>query len=343
MNRELMQHHPRTGRIFLPSTKTRVMHEGGGYLVATNAAGFRSDREFHTERSNGKRRILVFGDSFTAGEGVSNKHRYTDVLEAALGDTEIYNYGVPGTGTDQQYLIYDTFAKSVPCDMIVISVLVENIRRVAARFRPFKAPDGSIRLLSKPYFTLDKGQLVLHNVPVPSASFSREELDSEQRRHVDESGRFPLTRKVVNAMGLRDVAQRLISYQPFPQYDDPENADWKLMRAVMDRFIDECHAPVLLMPIPLYQHVEGTATANGYQARFREAAQAHGCHLHDPLPDLQAYSGKEKHAFRFESDIHPTPAGHAALAKSILPAVSRILDAAGTGSAGRFQDSRGIG
>ena len=338
-----MQHHPRTGRIFLPSLKARVMHEGGGYLVATNAAGFRNGREFHTERSNGKRRILVFGDSFTAGEGVSNKHRYTDVLEAALGDAEIYNYGVPGTGTDQHYLIYDAFAQSVPCDLIVISVLVENIRRVAARFRPFTTPDGSIRLLPKPYFTLDEGRLVLHNVPVPTASFSREELDAEQERHIDESGRFPLARKVVNALGLRDVAQQLTSYQPVPQYDDPENADWKLMRAVMSRFIDECHAPVLLMPIPLHQHVEGTARAGGYQARFHETAQAHGCHLHDPLPDLQAYSGEEKRAFRFAKDVHPTPAGHAALAQSMLPAVSRILDAAGAGSAGRPRDIRDPG
>ena len=318
-----MQHHPRTGRLFLPSLKTRVMHEGGGYLVATNAAGFRSDREFHAERPNGKRRILVFGDSFTAGEGVSNRHRYTNVLEPALGDTEIYNYGVPGTGTDQHYLIYDAFAKSVSCDLIVLSVLVENVRRVAARFRPFTAPDGSIRLLPKPYFTLDEGRLVLHNVPVPSATFSREELDAEQARHVDESGRFPFTRKVVNALGLRDVAQQLTSYQPVAQYDDPENAEWKLMRAVMDRFIGECHAPVLLMPIPLPQHVDGTARAGGYQARFRETARAHGCHLHDPLPHLQAYSGKEKRAFRFGKDIHPTPAGHAALARSMLPAVSR--------------------
>ena len=44
-----------------------MAHEGGGGPVAMNAAGFRSDREFHTERSSGKRRIPVFGDSFTAG------------------------------------------------------------------------------------------------------------------------------------------------------------------------------------------------------------------------------------------------------------------------------------
>ena len=341
MTRELMRHHPGTGRTFLPSLKTRVMHEGGGYLVATNAAGFRSSREFHAERPCGKRRVLVFGDSFTAGEGVSNKHRYTDVLEAALEHTEIYNYGVPGTGTDQHYLTYRTFAKCVPCDLIVISVLVENIRRVAARFRPFIAPDGAVRLLPKPYFTLDEGRLALHGVPVPTGTFSWEELDAEQARHVDESGRFPLMRKVVNALGLRDMAQQLTSYQPLPQYDDADSADWQLMRAVIGRFIGECRAPVLLMPIPLSQHVEETASAAGYQARFREAAQANGCLLHDPLPDLQAYSGEERRAFRFEKDIHLTPAGHAALAKSLLPVVSRLLDA---GSAGApSPDSQGHG
>lgn len=343
MTRELMRHHPKTGRTFLPSLKARVMHEGGGYLVATNAAGFRSSREFHAELPGGKRRVLVFGDSFTAGEGVSNKHRYTDVLEAALEDTEIYNYGVPGTGTDQHYLTYRTFAKCVSCDLILISVLVENIRRVAARFRPFVASDGTVRLLPKPYFMLEGGRLVLHGVPVPTGTFCWEELGAEQARHVDRSGRFPFMRKVVNGLGLRDVAQQLTSYQPLPQYDDAEGADWQLMRAVIGRFIGECRAPVLLMPIPLSQHVEGTASAAGYQARFREAAEGHGCRLHDPLPDLQAYSGKERRAFRFEKDIHLTPAGHAALARSLLPVVSGMLDAGSAGPSAQSPDCQSHG
>ena len=42
------------------------------------------------------------GDSFTAADGVSNRQRYSDLLEARLPGIEVYNFGLPGTGTDQQ-------------------------------------------------------------------------------------------------------------------------------------------------------------------------------------------------------------------------------------------------
>ena len=44
-------------------------------------------------------RVLVFGDSFTAGDGVSNGSRYSDVLETLLPPpTEVHNFGLPGSG-----------------------------------------------------------------------------------------------------------------------------------------------------------------------------------------------------------------------------------------------------
>ena len=75
MSRQLVQHHPVIGHLFMPSLKTRVAHEGGGYLFQSNAQGFRSRHEFQGARTPGLRRVLAFGDSFTAGDGVSNSQR----------------------------------------------------------------------------------------------------------------------------------------------------------------------------------------------------------------------------------------------------------------------------
>ena len=78
----LFEYDPDIGYRFVPHLKTRVASPDGGYLVRTNGQGFRNDREF--ERDDSTPRILVFGDSFTAGDGVSNGSRYSDVLETLL-------------------------------------------------------------------------------------------------------------------------------------------------------------------------------------------------------------------------------------------------------------------
>jgi carbamoyltransferase len=106
MEIQLFQHHPIIGYTFIPNLKTRIEHEGGGYLLRTNAAGFRSEHEFSTAKTAGKFRVLLFGDSFTAGDAISNKNRFGDVLETLVPDVEVYNFGLPGTGTDQHYLVW---------------------------------------------------------------------------------------------------------------------------------------------------------------------------------------------------------------------------------------------
>ena len=109
--RQLFQHHPVTGYYFVPGLRARIIHEAGGYIVQTNSAGFRSKHEFRTAKDRGTKRILLFGDSFTAGDGVSNADRYSDLLETLAPGLEVFNYAIPGTGTDQQYLAYREFAQ----------------------------------------------------------------------------------------------------------------------------------------------------------------------------------------------------------------------------------------
>jgi carbamoyltransferase len=120
-----MRYQPSIGYTYMPNTKVRVPWGKGGYLVRTNAAGFRSDHEFVHDRTPGAFRALVFGDSQTAGEGVANAQRFTDLVERALPGIELYNYAVSGTGPDQQFLIYQEYA-GVEHDLMVIALYVES-------------------------------------------------------------------------------------------------------------------------------------------------------------------------------------------------------------------------
>src|SRR5215467_11648911 len=130
MGIQLFEYHPVIGYHFIPNLKTRLEHEGGGYLVRVNNVGFRDEKDFQKEKAAGKFRVLLFGDSFTAGDGVSNKHRFGDVLQILIPNLEIYNFGLPGTGTDQHYLTYREIASAYEHDMVIIAAQVENIRRV---------------------------------------------------------------------------------------------------------------------------------------------------------------------------------------------------------------------
>ena len=82
--RQLYEYHPVVGYRYIPRLRVRIPHEGGGYLIQVNEQGFRADRPFARARTPGHRRVLVFGDSFTAGDAVPNRQRYTELLEARL-------------------------------------------------------------------------------------------------------------------------------------------------------------------------------------------------------------------------------------------------------------------
>jgi carbamoyltransferase len=274
--------------------------------------------------------VLVFGDSFTAGDAVPNRLRYTELLETYLsaseaGAVDVFNFGLSSTGTDQQYLIWREFAREIEHDLVVIAVFVENIRRVNARFRPHHDEHGRERIYAKPYFQFEDGELRLCQVPPRREPYEEAELSPEQAAAVDQGGRFMALRKMVTALGVRDVVQKITQYQPLPHYDSPSSPAWLLMRAILAQWIGALGKPVLLLPIPLPQHLDQTCDAAPYQARFAELAAELGCALHDPLPGLLRIPADERRRLRWEKDIHFTPAGHEALARSLEPVLAGML------------------
>lgn len=325
--RQLYEYHPVVGYRFIPNLRARIPHEGGGYLMQVNETGFRSNRPFVKERTTGCRRVLFFGDSFTAGDAVPNHQRYTDLLEARIPASEVYNFGLSSTGTDQQYLVWREFAQGIEHDLVVIAVFVENVRRVVARYRPHLDEAGRKRIYAKPYYTLEREELRLHHVPPRPEPFEAHELAPGESDTIDRGGRFLLLRKVVTALGVKETVQRLTHYQPVPGYDSRDTPDWRLMRAILAQWIRAIDKPVLIMPIPLPQHVDEMCDASSYQARFAELATELGCTLHDPLPDLLRYSPAQRRRFRWETDIHFTPEGHDALARSLAPVMEQLLAA----------------
>ena len=334
-----MKYHPRLGHAYMPSMKSRVQGTSGGYLVRTNAAGFRSDREFKLEHDPGVFRVLLFGDSQTAGDGTANALRYSDLLEASVPNLEVNNYAVSGSATDQQYLTYQEHADTQH-DLVVIGLYVENIRRITRRIVQARDASGAEIFRAKPYFELKQGNLILHNTPVPKQVWTEATLPDELRQHVysygeanlffrRQSRRHETVMRLFARLGpLRRVAKRVLTrfrkFQPLPDYDTCDTPGWLLLRAILKSWIADSRTPVLLIPLPHDSSLAGLSDPAKYQARFREIAKETGCHLYDPLPALLQLSQVERQELWSDAYGHLSVQGHAAIAHLLVPVLERL-------------------
>lgn len=106
--------------------------------VEHDARGLR-DEPVDYARAPGRRRVLVLGDSVVWCWGVEHAECFTELLERALGDTEVVNAGVPGYSTAQEMLFYEHEGRRYRPDVVVLVVSPndadDNLDRRGPRFR----------------------------------------------------------------------------------------------------------------------------------------------------------------------------------------------------------------
>ena len=318
--RMTLQYHETFGHWFVPRLRAYVPHERGYYAVVTNSRGMRSAREYPSG-VRGARRILAFGDSFTAADGVSNEERFTDLLEASEEGLEVLNFGLPGSGTDQQLLIYQHLGRHFDGDILLICPLVENINRIAARYRPVIERDGGTTLfMPKPYFTLQNGSLELHGVPVPRKRFTLADAPPDVLEHTDLGGRSPGVSRFVNRYlyPWKDSLIKLTGFDPYPQYSEQYHPHWRLMKAILGAFVEwEQGREVVIAPLPTYHYIEGLCRPT-YMQRFQEFTKEYPrVHLINVLEEFWCLSRVERRACRYHRDIHYTPLAHSVVARAL--------------------------
>jgi carbamoyltransferase len=325
-HRMTIQYHPTIGFLYTPNLNARIPNESGGYYVRTNSTGFRSNKEFCRKRSE-RPRILFFGDSYTAGDGCSNHERFSDRLGQEL-DVDVFNYGMSGTGTDQQLLIYEQFAREVEADLIVLGITVENIERIQVRHREsIDRTSGKRVVVPKPYFTLDDGELRLNGVPVPIDRPDAESFRAEFIYGRDDDSQWaerlvrlyrgsPWLQHVRDSVQSRFVKPqgqflRLIGFQPYKDYTSSTSSGWQLMRAIVKRFhANVSPIPLLVVPIPNYFFYLHKLKPL-YQELFEGlAAPDKGLHVMDMTTRLSQMPWEVRKRLSFKRDTHFSPFGH---------------------------------
>ncbi|HMQ86629.1 MAG TPA: carbamoyltransferase N-terminal domain-containing protein [Flavilitoribacter sp.] len=161
--RQVVQYHEELGHINIPNQRACMMYGNRNYFIQTDENGFRNSNR----NAEGALKILLLGDSYTAGYGVNNEHRFSDLLEIEY-DCKTINLAVSGYGVDQQVLAYKKYGKHIDHDIVIFVPFLDDLTRSCLKARiGLQRSTGKRILIPKPYFLLKNGQLELRNVPVP--------------------------------------------------------------------------------------------------------------------------------------------------------------------------------
>jgi hypothetical protein len=315
-------------------------------LVKINSKGLRDDEYAYTKK-NGVKRILLLGDSVTAGLEVEKKDVIDSRLEHYLGGHgryEVINAGVRAYGTDQSYLWLKHEGYKYNPD-IVIYVFYENdpINNITIHTQSAK--------FGKSYFTLnDKNELVLNGVPVPKRfePFDKFLTSDKEHQHIYDQGieeklvkwkaktesllwQFHLGRLVINALEpLQEnwriksvlVKLKLSTIEKIrPEGPGPKEYRWGITKAIirnMKTVCDDLGAKFLV-----YESTAGTAHPAYFSSTpLNRLSKELGLNYLESFEDFYKVSqGKE--VFRFQRDIHWNAAGHDMAAKSLYEYLRR--------------------
>lgn len=101
---------------------------------STNALGLRGP-EVPMGRSADRQSIVVLGDSFAWGHGVSTGEAFAEVIDAALPRADVLNLGVPGYDLAKSLVYYERIGRRFHPDLVIVSVCQNDFRVAIERHR----------------------------------------------------------------------------------------------------------------------------------------------------------------------------------------------------------------
>ena len=350
------QYDPKLGWVLQADSRTTHRSWEFEYTLSTNSRGLRDD-ETPYERTAGLDRLVLLGDSFAMGYGVERAHSLEKRLEQLL-DAEVVNLAVPGYGTDQALLAYESEGRKYHPDVVLLAFTIDNDVLNNGTSNQYDK--------NKPYFALRDGELVLEGVPVPPEPFPSTNSESP----TEAGSPFPIhdfldASSAVYALIFDRLAQIETlrrhweeSGLLFAQIDlfypsqvgmlrrqvGAESPVWQLTLALIDRLRQTCiregSIPVLvLIPSQLQVYEESLDRViaerrlNPADLRFdhpnrilTEYARACTLEVIDLLPPLQAAAAQGEMPY-FKRNPHWSRVGHHRAASAIADRLAEISEA----------------
>ncbi|MGZ4846660.1 MAG: hypothetical protein ACXV5N_10810 [Halobacteriota archaeon] len=319
---------PVVGWLYVPNQFKRMPDPTHPYFIKTNNQGFRSNFPFEKER-HGEKRIIFLGDSFTAGDGVANEDRFSDLVMTSIGNLECYNFGLTASGTDQQVVIYERIARQFDHDIIFLGFSLHDITRLGPEltWRAHRVRQEYL-VLPKPYFYEDGGELLLGNIPVPHHRMLKSLSNNNASAIIRLAKRlYRLSGRSSGDLGWRAresqnyLGELLLSYitlNNYGRYYKEGNENWRLMEKIIRRLIALSEdKPVILCPIPEVRALAG-AFQNNYQVLFEHLQnEFDNVTFLDLVDYVKDYSRRDRHDMMSMSTDHFTKRGNFIAANTI--------------------------
>ncbi len=318
-HRTLLCYNEMFGHLYVPNLTMRIPYSEKPYFVRTNKQGFRSNIDYTIQKPSHNPRMVFLGDSYVAGDGVANEKRFSDIVAAEF-NVDCYNFGLSGSGVDQQYLIYKNIVSSYDHDVVVIAPHITDILRNSLDKRmAIDGYTGATIAIHKPFFTLENQDLTLHNVPVPKSR----EFYAEKTRSTRLFEPSPRLKELFNTYLPQNLKARLLRLQwskEFDGYQSENNPKWLLMRRLLAEMIHLAgKKPVLLVPLPY--HLPGMNPE--YRDRFIHLAEQYeNVFFVDVLEKFK----HEENAYKlyYKKDEHYSEYGHQVVADAISETIEKF-------------------
>ncbi|NQU25242.1 MAG: hypothetical protein HQ567_28490 [Candidatus Nealsonbacteria bacterium] len=130
-----------------PNFKGRFHQREFDVIVEHDKLGFRR-QQYQNPREPGRSAVFVFGDSFTWGWGVGQGKVYTDRMSRLVPDVHVRNFGLSGSGTTQQFRIFDTYVRQDlrPGDVVLLAFFRNDFTDNVFGRLPATIRDGQVRV-----------------------------------------------------------------------------------------------------------------------------------------------------------------------------------------------------
>jgi hypothetical protein len=277
-----------------------------GDLVFQNQFGLRAPDDVQLKKTSDRKRVLVLGDSYVWGVGASQEELFTDPEVYGTND-ELINCGVSGYGTDQEYLSYLRTGQRFDVDQVVLAFTLYN--DVENNLNPKQY--GYL----KPYFTLNGGQLILHNDHV---SYNR--VDSFLRSLNQQSRVWNVVRQGFDGLLKTLLRKRKEPLETEVVVSEADRKGIELTLAILKKLkeaVEARHAEFYVVFIPYKPRIENHLPTNHPFAPLIAAGLTQmGVHYREPYPEFLKSAVAGVDPFNV-GDNHFNAAGHALFAKFV--------------------------
>ncbi len=300
---------PGVGYALRPGEEGRFIRSGGiDARFKVNAAGWNAPREYVKQRTPGKLRVAVVGDSFVEAMHVDPEQSFAAVLERGLRqegmDAEVYSFGVSGFGTSQVLHLIRDYVLDYSPDLILY-LFIRNDASDSCKCMDDK--NWTVQYALGPSGELEK------------MPFMRYHMSAKKRflRHSALARYLLYQRRLLER--LRD-SRRDEKAPHGGRLDSCETDCWKIVGLLLqetDRTLQERGVPWLLV-------WEGDADP-AYAQGVREHLEALAADAGLPYRDLSPGFRVAGRLYRFEGDGHWNVEGHRIAGEALVPMVHTLL------------------